>query len=426
MKNLVSHRPDFTDRFESHLARFIEKYRLFDKKQDLSLAVSGGVDSMALALAISKLKRFGYSNKLNIIHINHGTRKEQYQEAQLVEEFSLMLRAQFKSHLLVGLKEYDNFEHNAREARYKIFREESKDRLLLAHHIDDSYEWSFLQGLRSSQVRSSLGIPVVHGKLVRPFMCVTKDQIRKYAQYYDLPYLEDPTNEYARFERNFLRTKVISVFASRHPSFLKHYVRRQNRLTKMIDKNLLPKVAMDEYRSKHATLLIGDWINREQVSKAIYRHSRASRGVIESQLDKLEMAMANNKTGPLIFSGDVHVYCIPGATLITSQAYLFNQSHHIDFDNDEHLYKVFDREEFKQTFSRIIEKIDLRDFPFWVEVKGSCFAPFNKRVYPGWDKFDAKLRFEGRNYISAISLLRHWSKPQHLKRKLKLKFVIRV
>jgi tRNA(Ile)-lysidine synthase TilS/MesJ len=92
--------------------------------------------------------------------------------------------------------ETKNFELQARERRYQFFEEvyqqlrrnssssssSSSSPLIVvtAHNLDDSFEWWLLQNLKSGRVKSSLGIPLVRGHYLRPFLCVSK--ISAYAQ----------------------------------------------------------------------------------------------------------------------------------------------------------------------------------------------------------------------------------------------------
>ena len=225
----------FTDRFLSHVKRFIETHSIFDTQEDLYVACSGGMDSMVLLHVLIQLKSFGYSNEVKCIHINHGTRKSQINDEKLVKKFCHEHGIELDLYHLTSLTGEGNFEERARIARYKCFKKslESSDKnskLLLAHHIDDSFEWTLLQNLRSSQLKSSLGIPVINGNKRRPLMCVTRKQIERYARYYNIPYINDPTNTDVKYERNFLRHQITTLFKKRHPQFLKHYVHRHNEL----------------------------------------------------------------------------------------------------------------------------------------------------------------------------------------------------
>ena len=75
-----------------------------------------------------------------------------------------------------------NFELKARLERYKIFSKYQDSLIVLGHHIDDSFEWSLMQKMKSSRLESTIGIPLYNKNYIRPLMCVTKKQIRRYAK----------------------------------------------------------------------------------------------------------------------------------------------------------------------------------------------------------------------------------------------------
>jgi tRNA(Ile)-lysidine synthase len=118
---------------------------------------------------------------------------------------------------------------------------DGEEKIVLAHHIDDSFEWTLLQSLRSSNIEGLVGIPLLNGKVIRPFMCVTKAQIGKFVQAFDLPFIEDPTNESLKYERNYIRNEVIPAFSDRYKQYLKHYVYRHNEISRRLGMHLLDR-----------------------------------------------------------------------------------------------------------------------------------------------------------------------------------------
>jgi tRNA(Ile)-lysidine synthetase-like protein len=433
-----SHNKAYTDRFLRHLERFIRQYHLFDKKEPLYITCSGGIDSMVLTHAIHQLNSYGYSNPIHLIHINHGTREGQDAEQALVEEFARFIGAKVSSHLLQGLMESSNFEEVARKERYQVFRDVAKGhKLLLAHHIDDSFEWAFLQNLRSSQVNSSLGIPLVNGNIIRPFMCVTKKHIEHYARFFDVPFLDDPTNESVKHERNFLRKRIISAFAPRHPQFLKHYVYRQNELARRLGLHVLKasstfRLKMNKNCAELISLKIPSQTNglRDQLRYAIHQLSSVKRGQLQGQLDKAMQALENNQQGPLTFSGGLQLVTIFNHLLLYSKGYHNNEAYHIEGhdQNAVHLYKQFSFKEFQSMVSRLLmADRESRDYPLWILLDGKTdWVSGQKRVHPLWPDLTQQLLDDEVKFISALNLMRQWRKGKNQKKSLRLRFLVRV
>ncbi|MCO4755157.1 MAG: hypothetical protein KC478_11795, partial [Bacteriovoracaceae bacterium] len=83
---LVSSNAGFTNRFEAQVFKFIEQMKLIEG-QDVLVAVSGGVDSMAALLCLNNNESFGYFFGVRAIHINHGTRSTQALDEKSVRDF---------------------------------------------------------------------------------------------------------------------------------------------------------------------------------------------------------------------------------------------------------------------------------------------------------------------------------------------------
>lgn len=410
--------PAFTNLASKHLLQFIEDYKLFDKDTPLLIAVSGGIDSMVLGYLIYNLKRFGYSNKLRFIYINHNTREGQIRECELVEAFANHLNIEFVSHTLKHLNTERNFEHEAREARYKVMLDDlgTSELLLFAHHINDSYEWSILQGLRSSNLESNIGIPVINQKIRRPLMCFTKSQIVKIANTFDLPFIKDPTNELVKYERNFLRHKIIKSFAQRHPKYLRHYVNRHNELARVLGKHVyLNAVSPFIYRKlENAIELISlsPDLDLSGLDKLILKAARdispGVRGNLHGQIEKIKMTLKNNKYGPLILSGGLKAYVDFNYVLIVGKNYKLANN----FKVSEHTLTL---NEFKNYLS-------IR-YPTLIQlVKNDNHFVYSKRKHPLLNGTSEQTILDIKRKIGPTNLLRQWSKLKNQNKVLKLRF----
>lgn len=213
--------------FVTHVGRFLQEHYPHHSRH-VAVAVSGGVDSMLLMHLANELLRKGQLDSLRVITINHGTRKGQRREAEIVkfEAEKLELSCEIID-LNLGAIE-SNVEETLRQKRHAALKTAlaENEELWMGHHLDDSWEWSQLQAARTSVVRSTLGIPLKSGVIVRPFLCVSRRQIIDCANTISIRWMEDPTNNDTRFERNWVRFTVAPLVKDRHPQFLKHYARR--------------------------------------------------------------------------------------------------------------------------------------------------------------------------------------------------------
>lgn len=312
----------------------MKKAQLVPDSGKVVVALSGGRDSMALLHVISKLKEQGLLKNIRVFHVNHGTRSENTKEEELVINYCLKLGVSLQVfHPNLDAKT-SNFEHHAREKRYELFFNNlhKGEVLLTAHHIDDSFEWSLLRQFKSGSPNAALGIPVKNGRVCRPFNCVTKNQVANYVKTNSIPFIQDSSNKSIRFERNFIREKIIPQISQRFPGHLKHYVHRSNQLAQDwgVSSLLENKIQFFLLRDAHGILIShprGDNDFRgaeEQIIWAITALSDKGRGTLGTQVEKIIAAARNGKKGPLLFSGNVLGHITHGALYFSTKGMLGN------------------------------------------------------------------------------------------------------
>ena len=171
------------------------------------LGISGGADSMALAIAASQLLR---DTRFGVVIVDHGLqagsdRVAQHAASQCVELG--FTQVQIKTVSTSG------DEASARTARYAAFEqalsESGAQRLLLAHTKDDQAEQVLLGILRGSGTRTLAGIPPIRGRYARPLLELTRADTESICQRAGVEYWEDPSNTDTAYRRNHIRHKVL-------------------------------------------------------------------------------------------------------------------------------------------------------------------------------------------------------------------------
>ena len=171
----------------------------------LILAVSGGVDSMAL-LAMYK------QADIVVAHIDHSTRKSSAEDADFVRQKCQELGVKFYETKL-GLGEGVS-EELARKKRYeflKTIQEKEGGTLCTAHHLDDVLESIAINLIRGTGWR---GLTPFYGdELVRPFIIsrMWKRDVLKFAGEQKICFRQDPTNYEADYLRNRVREKIVEL-----------------------------------------------------------------------------------------------------------------------------------------------------------------------------------------------------------------------
>jgi tRNA(Ile)-lysidine synthase len=236
--------------------QYIQQNNLFQSKDQLFLAVSGGVDSVVLVDLCAKA---GY--KFSIAHCNFQLRGE---ESDADETFVRSLGEKYNVEVLV--KKFDTEEYAtanklsiqeaARVLRYEWFEElvarqtlpsdavvegsssfrptrtsdvvasthhSSPDshrditHLLTAHHADDNIETLLMNFFRGTGLHGLTGIPVTYGHVKRPLLSFTKQELLQYATENNLQYREDSSNQSSKYTRNFFRNEIIPAIEKVYP-----------------------------------------------------------------------------------------------------------------------------------------------------------------------------------------------------------------
>lgn len=191
------------------------------------LAVSGGVDSSVMTHLFASLNL-----NFDVAHCNFHLRGEDsnkdmnFVTQQLIPGFT---NSSFQTPQIF-VKEFDTFaeqkntgksiEMVARDLRYEWFQELSPnyDYICTAHHANDNAETFILNLTRGAGYNGLNGIPPKNGKIIRPLLPFTSNQIKEYAQNFKIPYRVDLSNLEDQYQRNRIRNQVIPILETINPN----------------------------------------------------------------------------------------------------------------------------------------------------------------------------------------------------------------
>jgi tRNA(Ile)-lysidine synthase len=180
------------------------------------IAYSGGVDSQVLLHAMSKVA----PDKIIAFHVNHGISDNALEWETFCQSTAKALNIEFNvAHF--NLYGETNLEEKARVARYGAFKSKMSDTsmLLTGHHMNDQVETFMLNLMRGAGVDGLSAMPSVktfgEGYHGRPFLNVTKDDIKAYAIANKLQWVEDESNDDSTYDRNFIRNEVMPLMQTR-------------------------------------------------------------------------------------------------------------------------------------------------------------------------------------------------------------------
>jgi tRNA(Ile)-lysidine synthase len=186
------------------------------------LAVSGGVDSVVL---VKLFKEAGVH--CGIAHCNFQLRgSESDADAALVKKLADEVGYCFHEILFdtkaAASRWKMSTQMTARKLRYDWFAELVETHryahVATGHHGGDQVETVLLNLARGSGLRGLQGMPEVNGRIVRPLLFATREQIVKYANQHQLAWREDRSNADDHYRRNRVRNQVVPVLKSINPS----------------------------------------------------------------------------------------------------------------------------------------------------------------------------------------------------------------
>ena len=183
-------------------------------------AISGGADSVALLWCLYLLRE-QLDLKLSAAHLNHGLRGE---ESDRDEDFVRQLCAGYQIPLTVGRTQVQaqgrGLEDAARRARYTFL--ESLDpaaKIATAHTADDNAETVLLHLIRGAGLRGLGGIAPARGRVIRPMLGVTRQEVEAFLGHWNLPHVEDSSNGQPDFLRNRVRSRIMPLLRQENPRF---------------------------------------------------------------------------------------------------------------------------------------------------------------------------------------------------------------
>ena len=201
----------------------IKKNNLFSEEDKLIVAISGGADSVALAILLNEC-----NFPIIFAHCNFNLRNEESDED---EYFVKKLAKKLDLECYVESFETEKFAKQnkisiqmaARQLRYswleKIRMETNSKYISVAHHKDDDIETYFINLIRGSGIRGFLGMKEKKNKIIRPLLNFERDEIESYLMLKNQEFRTDSSNTETKYLRNNIRKHIIPLIKDVNPSF---------------------------------------------------------------------------------------------------------------------------------------------------------------------------------------------------------------
>ena len=201
---------------EEHFADLMKSVGPFGPRPKLTVATSGGADSLALCLLTARWTQ-RHGGAVTALTVDHGLRAgASAAEARVVGGW---LARHSIPHVVIrwtGKKPASAIQEIAREARYRLMsrwcREHTRLHLLLGHHRDDQEETLMMRVARGSGLAGLAAMPLISERdgvrYLRPCLGVSHDQLVATLAAWGQRWIEDPSNQDRRYARVRIRAQL--------------------------------------------------------------------------------------------------------------------------------------------------------------------------------------------------------------------------
>ncbi|MGN0115396.1 MAG: tRNA lysidine(34) synthetase TilS [Acutalibacteraceae bacterium] len=298
----------------------VKKYNMLGAADKITVALSGGADSVVLTHALYCLRGL-YGYQMSAVHLNHNLRgEESMRDEQFVRDFCRRLNIPltvYSEDILSGAKAAKRgVEEYARERRYTLFGDlcESTDSLLAtAHNADDAAETLIFNITRGSGIAGLCALKPVRGNIIRPLINVSRAEIERYAAENALDFVTDSTNLSDDYTRNNIRHNILPQLKAINPSFL-------SAASRLADSSR----SADEYIAEQAAALIDDADVKTLCNQHDAVLAEYIRRLCERQLGKTPeysqisdaLHIIRKGSGSVSISGGNHLYIENGKVII--------------------------------------------------------------------------------------------------------------
>ena len=220
------------------MRNYIRQHHLLEEGARVLVGLSGGPDSVCLARILDSL---GYG--VVAVHCNFHLRGD---ESQRDEQFVVSLCQQMGWELhrvdfdtqTYARQQKISIEMAARELRYEHFRSLLHDTqahvIAVGHHQDDNIETLLLNAVRGTGIRGLCGMQPRNNDVVRPLLCLTRQEILAHLADIQQDFVTDHTNLEDAYARNKVRLDVLPLLEHINPGAMKNLASTQENLTEVM------------------------------------------------------------------------------------------------------------------------------------------------------------------------------------------------
>jgi tRNA(Ile)-lysidine synthase len=204
----------------------LRTHRMLEDGRRVLVALSGGPDSVALVHLMRALEARAELSVAGVAHFNHRLRAAADEDEQfcreLASELGLALEAGSGDVRASARQHGRSIEDAARALRYGFLHDAAErlgaDVIAVGHSLDDQAETFLLRLIRGAGPRGLAGIRPRAGRVIRPLLDISRDDLRRYASVHGLRFREDETNADRSIPRNRVRHELMPLLREYSPA----------------------------------------------------------------------------------------------------------------------------------------------------------------------------------------------------------------
>ncbi len=217
--------------------------QLLDSGDGVLIGLSGGADSVCLLFMRLSMKD-EFDLKLHALHVNHGIRGEEAARDEafckaLCEKMNVSFEAVQADIPALARLSGLGLEEEGRRFRYETFEKKADElglnKIAVAHHKNDRAETMIFQMIRGSRLKGLAGIREKNGPVIRPLLCVSREEIEEYLKENGIEYVTDSTNLSTDYTRNRIRNEILPELDSLRPRATEHIAESADYLGRVAD-----------------------------------------------------------------------------------------------------------------------------------------------------------------------------------------------
>ena len=220
------------DAYYRRVMAFVREQELLAPGQRLVVALSGGKDSACLLRFLADLAQ-EYGWELHGAHVQHMLRPEAEQDLEFCRALCQVLGVSFHC-TRVDVAAYAQnrrlgVEEAGRKIRYEYFShlltKLKADAVVTAHTASDQCETVLMRLVRGAALKGLGGIPPRRGAVVRPFLCLSSQEILAMLSLQGQAHVEDASNAGFHYLRNRLRHRILPLLEQENPALVQTVAR---------------------------------------------------------------------------------------------------------------------------------------------------------------------------------------------------------